>query len=226
VSVSFSKMSYAYYDVTKESYNTKDTRSQAVGDYEYNQEDSTDRLAVYKNDHKKVILLGMRGTKGSKDWLSNLNILTGRQHNDPDYQYDEETFLKLKREHPDYQIVATGHSRGGDRARYLTHKYRDLKAVTYDAASGPTAIFEKIKCGIMEFFTSTSPCQRVVNLSASADPVSVLSKYGLSGDNTTLVDVDASGMVDAHGLDKLAKAHSENPNSFSTIVQNKLGVDF
>jgi hypothetical protein len=217
---------YAYYDVTKESYKASNTRAESLGDYVYNAESSTDRLALYKNDNKKVIIMGMRGTKGAKDWLSNFNILTGQQHKDPDYQYDEETFLRLQREHPDYQIVATGHSRGGDRARYLTHKYRDLKAVTYDAASGPTAIFEKIKCGIMEFFTSTSPCKRVANLSASADPVSLLSKYGLSGDNTTLVDVDASGMVDAHGLDKLAFAHSEKPNSFSTTVQNNLGVDF
>lgn len=214
---------FAPFEIAKESYSSD--RKQNVGGYKYMAESSHERTAVYLNSADKTMVIGLRGTQGAKDWLSNINIITMNQNADPDYLQDEALYSKLKTQYPDYKFVVTGHSRGGDRARNLVHKFRDVKAVTYNAASGPMDLFRKVKCGIMNFFVSTSPCKRVMNVSTAGDPVSLLSKLGLAADqNITIDDKEGQSLIESHGLDNFDQYY-QNSSELLSAGNDHLGFD-
>jgi len=111
-------------------YDTK--RPFNIDGYQLDESLSTPLVAVYKNN--STIILGFRGTSKFEDLKTDYQILKGTS-NDPQFREAEQIYQRVKSLHPNLNIIATGHSKGGSLALYL-NRLHNIKAEVFNPGIG------------------------------------------------------------------------------------------
>ena len=79
-------------------------------------------IGVYQNPYSRKVIIGFRGTAALEDLSTDLDIVKGRT-NDIQYKEADDIYKQVKEKYPEFQIIATGHSKGGSLGLYLNTKY-------------------------------------------------------------------------------------------------------
>ncbi len=184
--------------VSKQAYAPQDERKEdgPYGDMKYLKDYSDKNTAVYLDEKDKEIKIGMRGSKTSMDWLNNLNILKGSYYFDSDFRKDARLVKQLKKDYSGYEISTTGHSRGGARAREISYRNKNIKATTFNAATG-AGITDNLINARCALGSTSSLCKNVTNYRTEGDIVSASNKMN----SKTIKPKLGTDMRSAHRMD-------------------------
>jgi len=96
------------------------------------------RSKVYTDDDKNVYI-AYRGTRFNNfnDLIADAHIWTGTEKYSSRFQESENKFNKVKSKYPDSNVILTGHSLGGQQAKYVGSKNKAKEVITYNAFSNP-----------------------------------------------------------------------------------------
>jgi hypothetical protein len=79
-------------------------------------------VGIYQNPQSQKVIIGFRGTASIEDLSTDLDIIKGRT-NDIQYREADDIYKQVISKYPKFQIIATGHSKGGSLGLYLNTKY-------------------------------------------------------------------------------------------------------
>jgi hypothetical protein len=91
-------------------------------------------IGVYQNPSSQKVIIGFRGTAALEDLSTDLDIVKGRT-NDIQYKEADDIYKKVKEKYPNFEIIATGHSKGGSLGLYLNTKY-NIKFYGFNSGVG------------------------------------------------------------------------------------------
>jgi len=147
-----SDMSYALF--AKDSYQPIDKRKD-INNYDYLQEDSTDKIATYKSDVDNELVFAFKGTnaddpvgdfyRNSRIALGSVGSILGLGLFDTLQEYKDH-INKVKVKHTDKKIKLVGHSQGGSYANYIGIDNPDYDTITYNMGTGLPFFSDSIKC--------------------------------------------------------------------------------
>ena len=169
-----------YAEFAKDSYNSIDDRKD-IKDYNYLKEDSTDRIATYKNNDNLVFAL--KGTSPDSpvgDFIRNTGISLGSIGSAFSYptHWDNQSHInKVKEKYKDKKIIVTGHSQGGSYANYLGVDNPDYDVKTFNLGTGLPLLKNWMTCKL-------GNCDNIKNYKIVGDWAS--SMFGKQG-NTFLL---------------------------------------
>ena len=98
---------------------------------------SNKEIQVYKNDNEKRIIVNFIGTYKAIDWANNYEYVKGRYRSTSRFKRAKDTFEKVLKDYPGYQIALIGHSQSGVITRELEKDYGDkiYEVITLNPAS-------------------------------------------------------------------------------------------
>ena len=141
--------------------------------YKYDPKLSTREQKVFFNPNTKKAVMAFRGTDPNdkktktKDFISDLAILSGTQRFNKRFRDSDDEFQKLKTKYAGYDVDVTGHSLGGALADYVAKRSigRIGGAYTYSRGTGP-----------MDMFRNSS--YKTFDISNRFDPISLSGRIG------------------------------------------------
>jgi hypothetical protein len=157
----------------------------------------TDTLKFYRSkSNPNDVLVGVRGSKDSRDWRANALLALGQLKTSKRYKEDKSVVDQFLRENPSATLEVSGHSLGGAVARELTRDFRGrIRGGTgYNSAIGLNEI-------INPSLLTKTPQNRY---STRTDPLRLLSLPFLSGKLAGEV-VDKRLNLDLLGAHKIEK---------------------
>ena len=173
-------------DAAEDAYQDVDKRKESIGGYQYQQDLSDKRTAVYHNPTNNESHIAFRGTRDAKDAFTDTldprgNIMTGSQGMNPLYKSDVAIYDKVSARHGG-PISLSGHSLGGSRAEHVSRK-RNAKANTFNLGRGigmvgiATQVYHKARCNLPG---APAYCDKITRHRIRGDPLSVADKisYG------------------------------------------------
>ena len=107
-------------------------RPDVIDNYNLDKELSDPETAIYYNQSN--VIIGFRGTANVKDLITDIDIVKGTT-NDPRYKQAIDIYNKVKSKYPNLNIIATGHSLGGNLALYLNSLY-GIQSESFNAGLG------------------------------------------------------------------------------------------
>ena len=107
-------------------------RPSSLDNYNLDKELSDPETAIYYNQTN--VIIGFRGTANVKDLITDIDIVKGST-NDPRYREAVDIYNKVKSKYPNLNIIATGHSLGGNLALYLNSLY-GIQSESFNAGLG------------------------------------------------------------------------------------------
>ena len=107
-------------------------RPTTIDNYNLDKELSDPETAIYYNQSN--VIIGFRGTANVKDLITDIDIVKGTT-NDPRYREAVDIYNKVKSKYPNLNIIATGHSLGGNLALYLNSLY-GIQSESFNAGLG------------------------------------------------------------------------------------------
>jgi hypothetical protein len=107
-------------------------RPDLIDNYTLDKELSDPETAIYYNQSN--VIIGFRGTANLKDVITDIDIIKGST-NDPRYKQAVDIYNKVKGKYPNENIIATGHSLGGNLALYLNSLY-GIQSESFNAGLG------------------------------------------------------------------------------------------
>jgi hypothetical protein len=106
------------------------TRPDVINDYKKVDED--DENVAYRDDKTGKVRIGIRGTAGADDLLTDAKILAGTKIDDTDrFKRSETFFQRIKDKYKPTDIKLSGHSLGGGIVNRLSQKY-DVEGSAYN----------------------------------------------------------------------------------------------
>lgn len=133
-------------------------RPSSLDNYNLDKELSDPETAIYYNQTN--VIIGFRGTANVKDLITDIDIVKGTT-NDPRYREAVDIYNKVKSKYPNLNIIATGHSLGGNLALYLNSLY-GIQSESFNAGLG------------LGFIKSNSNKDRAILNIIKGDPLSSL----------------------------------------------------
>ena len=118
--------------ISQSVYNKK--RPDIIDDYKLDDELSKYNVGVYQNPALQKVIIGFRGTASIEDLETDLDIVKGKT-DERQYKDAVELYNKVKSKYPNYEILATGHSKGGSLALYLNTLY-NIKIYGFNSGVG------------------------------------------------------------------------------------------
>lgn len=160
--------------------------------YEYVDDLSSKRQAVFYNKDLNQSFLAQRGTKPTdlQDLYQDAQILTGLfGENSIRPSEGSKTINDITNRYKDVQITNTGHSLGGSTANVLGKQF-NMNTIAFNQGSGITQPFQKLEC-----YGDNPPsyCDKIKNYRIQGDPISFLSRY--NRDTHTISRPDISGLT-------------------------------
>lgn len=167
-------------DITNQTYKPKDNRKRKIGLALYDNANSTDNVAIYK-ENDNIIYFGSRGstaiwetgvTQWNDDWLNNdaAIVVGGNTENASPRIREEINLLKSIISNNTTIIITVGHSLGGfvslELLVFLAQNYPNISpfSIVFNSGSGLKAFFEKynwnfewIKKHVLKFHVSGDP---------------------------------------------------------------------
>ena len=107
-------------------------RPDIIDNYNLDKQLSDSETAIYYNQSN--VIIGFRGTANVKDLITDIDIVRGTT-NDPRYKQAIDIYNKVKGKYPNENIIATGHSLGGNLALYLNSLY-GIQSESFNAGLG------------------------------------------------------------------------------------------
>jgi hypothetical protein len=107
-------------------------RPDIIDNYNLDKQLSDSETAIYYNQTN--VIIGFRGTANVKDIITDIDIVKGTT-NDPRYRQAVDIYNKVKAKYPELNIIATGHSLGGNLALYLNSLY-NIQSESFNAGLG------------------------------------------------------------------------------------------
>ena len=108
---------------------------------------SDERIAVFKDDKNKVILVSFRGTADLTDVKTDIfQIALGvGKDTHPDYYNADRTITTLEKTYPSYNIVISGHSKGGNVASYVAERHPNVISLEFQKGAGLPELLKSIQ---------------------------------------------------------------------------------
>ena len=182
------KLAYAF---SNQSYQPKEQRHGFEG-YEYVDDLSSKRQAVFYNKDLNQSFLAQRGTKPTdlQDLYQDAQIATGLfGENSLRSTEGAKTINNIRDRYKDVQITNTGHSLGGSTANVLGKQF-NMNTIAFNQGSGITQPFKKLEC-----YGANPPsyCNKIKNYRIHGDPLSFLSRF--NKDTRTIQRPDISDLT-------------------------------
>ena len=178
------------YAFSNQAYQPKEDRHGFDG-YEYVDDLSSKRQAVFYNKDLNQSFLAQRGTKADmQDLGQDFQIATGLfGENSLRPTEGAKTINDIRNRYKDVQITNTGHSLGGSTANVLGKQF-NMNTIAFNQGSGITQPFKKLEC-----YGNDPPsyCDKIQNYRIHGDPLSFLSRF--NRDTTTIQRPDISGLT-------------------------------
>ena len=150
------------------------------GDFKYSSKHSNHNTGIYINKGTGKVVMAMRGSYTTMDWIRNRNIARGTFTRDPDFRRDRNLFKKLAKKYGKANIRLVGHSRGGTRARDLSYR-TGAEATTFNAGYflNATELSRAARCRLPKKVKPTY-CDKLTSVRQGGDVVSLFGKrsYG------------------------------------------------
>lgn len=194
-------------------------------------------LCLSPKDSKSPIIISFRGTKTRSDIFSDLRLgalgVVEQEFRDSAFKFYQE----VRKDHPDREIILTGHSLGGHLAQYVAIKaYNtdpDLKAnPLLQVRTFNTAPIQTTHSSVLE--SNPQIATQLVNYRLSNDIVSDLPLKEYYGN--TYVFPSSHGVLSSHSLDTIQKslpddilnqqvgANSESEKKHNLLIEHTNGV--
>ena len=127
-----------YIKFIQQSYKKRDKRETNINGFNYVLAQSSNTIAIYKNDVTKKVNFVVRGTASLKDAIDDLDIVTGSQSQNSRFKEDFDYFTKLYNMYSNqgYTMFLIGHSLGGAIVNYIGSKYHNVKGFSLNPGSG------------------------------------------------------------------------------------------
>lgn len=191
------KLAYAF---SNQAYQSEADRYGYDG-YEYVDDLSSKRQAVFYNKDLNKSFLAQRGTKPTdiQDLYQDAQILTGLfGQNSLRPTEGAKTINNIRDRYKDVQITNTGHSLGGSTANVLGKKF-NMNTIAFNQGSGITQPFKKLEC-----YSDNPPsyCDKIKNYRIQGDAISFLSRF--NKDTTTIDRPDISSLT-KHNLSSFGR---------------------
>ena len=156
---------------------------------------SNDETKVFVNPNDKKAVVAYRGTQlnrrksAKKDLISDAAILFGAEKHDKRFKEANSHFQNVKDKYKDFQLDTTGHSLGGQLAKYVTDKNLDKvnKNVNFNRGSG---LFEPFR----------KKSNKTIDVSNKNDIISATTR--LQGGKHT-IEKKNKGLLGSHSLKNL-----------------------
>lgn len=173
-----SDMNYALF--AKDSYQPIDKRTD-INNYDYLQEDSTNKIATYKSDVDNELVFAFKGTnpdepvgdfyRNSRIALGSVGSILGVGSAYDNLEEYKDHVNKIKIKYPEHKIKLTGHSQGGSFANYIGIDNPDYDTITYNMGTGLPFFSDAIKCKL-------GNCNNIKNYRVVGDWASALGGQG------------------------------------------------
>ena len=159
--------------------------------YEYVDDLSSKRQAVFYNKDLNKSFLAQRGTKlDLQDLYQDAQIMTGFfGQNSIRPNEGAKTINNIRDRYKDVQITNTGHSLGGSTANVLGKQF-NMNTIAFNQGSGITQPFKKLECYLDD---PPAYCNKIHNYRIEGDPISFLSRF--NRDTTTISKPDISELT-------------------------------
>ena len=179
------------YGFSNQAYQARENRHGYDG-YEYVDDLSSKRQAVFYNKDLNKSFLAQRGTKPSdfQELYQDAQILTGMfGQNSLRPTEGAKTINNIRDRYKDVEITNTGHSLGASTANILGKQF-NMNTIAFNQGSGITQPFKKLEC-----YGDNPPsfCNKIKNYRIEGDPISFLSRF--NRDTTTISRPDISGLI-------------------------------
>ena len=178
------------YGFSNQAYQAPEDRHGYNG-YEYVDDLSSKRQAVFYNKDLNTSFLAQRGTKlDMQDMYQDAQILTGLfGQNSIRPTEGAKTINNIRDRYKDVQITNTGHSLGGSTANVLGKQF-NMNTIAFNQGSGITQPLKKLEC-----YSDDQPayCNKIKNYRIEGDAISFLSRF--NRDTTTISRPDISGLT-------------------------------
>ena len=178
------------YAFSNQSYQPRTDRHGYDG-YEYVDDLSSKRQAVFYNKDLNKSFLAQRGTKlDLQDLYQDMQIATGLfGQNSIRPTEGAKTINNIRDRYKDVEITNTGHSLGASTANILGRQF-NMNTIGFNQGSGLSQPFKKIEC-----YTDDPPsyCDKIKNYRIQGDAISFLSRF--NRDTTTINRPDISGLT-------------------------------
>lgn len=120
------------------------TRAEVEG-YEIDKKLSNPKGTVYRNKATGKVTIGFAGTQiskkgwkqGAKDIMADIHIATATEADSEEFKKAERQYKAVVKKYGAENVDVTGHSLGGTKAAYLSHKY-GVHAETFNQGASPT----------------------------------------------------------------------------------------
>lgn len=126
-----------------QTYKSKSNTDNSIGNYNLDNQLSTDKTKVYINKNTNEIVIANRGTSDIKDVMSDVKLLFGYK----DRRYDEAKSIleKVKQKYPNYPIDSIGHSLGASVAEEIGKDPAVKNIITLNKPTTPKDLINKQK---------------------------------------------------------------------------------
>jgi len=183
------------YGFSNQAYQAPEDRHGYNG-YEYVDDLSSKRQAVFYNKDLNKSFLSQRGTKPTdiQDLYQDAQIVTGLfGENSLRPSQGAKTINNIRDRYKDVQITNTGHSLGASTANILGKQF-NMNTIAFNQGSGITQPFKKLEC-----YSDDPPayCNKIKNYRIEGDAISFLSR---SNRDTTTIDRPNISTLTKHSL--------------------------
>lgn len=178
--------------ILQQSYVKEDDRANVVFGYVYDRNNSTDKIAIYHDD--KTVFFCIRGTRPTslQDIRTDALIYYGIEKFSMWYRHVNQMFQKIKRLYPNHYMVTLSHSLGSSMNRLLFDSYykeideAHLFSTGTGFPQGMSAITGVISCQVNDSEKCKAERTKRFMYRGKYDVISLLSKYELANENSTL----------------------------------------
>ena len=187
---------------------------------------------AFEKDGKVVI--AFRGSDDGGDLRVDHQMLSGRL---PDQFADATQFVeRVKRSHPDAEIIVTGHSLGGALSELTASKFADIKGITFDAVGTEGLVSGHRQHGLQDNGNTLnyvvrddiiSNAHKHVGTTVVVDGVRGHDQHAIqnfTGDNNALVGTEGGlAVADSRRREQTAQRRARSGNTLEAAIDNAHG---
>ena len=184
------------YKFSNLAYQAKELRDLEFMGYNYIDDISGKRQAIYYNPELNRAFVAQRGTKPTdlKDLYQDAKILTGTFGSSSERALQGfDAIQKIQERYPNVEIINTGHSLGGSTANVIGTELNQ-RVIGFNRGSGLGELLRTDEC-----YGENRPsyCDKITNYRVSGDPISLLSRFDKNSITINKPDVS---LISKHSL--------------------------